>query len=1279
MSQIRAWLHEVEAADWGVNTYWITEKKVIQAFYPLTAEFFLAKTDRYTEKQLLSHPHIESTERVSKYLSIHDQKPSSVLRIRVNPRRIRATYEDLRKYWGEYLHNADLSLWQQFCFQTKLFPYAYAEIDISNRKLRNWRLLESYTQMDYQPVPFRSLWFQPFFEDSHLSRGRITKILMRRSVIDQEEEPIIFEEQTEAEIIRNSIRYIQQVDPDLLFTRGGDTFVPIIAERSVRIGEGHLRVGRGFRPLKSYVRQQNAGGRGHSYMSYGRVFYSQHGAYFDGGRHHYDVGNSFMWKDGNIAGIHELVRLGCSDPQRIARGTIGTTLSAVQMRTAYYRDILIPARKADPESFRPAWTMETDVGGLVFSPRVGFHANVAELDFLSMYPNIMVHRNVSPETVNCACCVNNKRQLVPLTNYHVCTKRPGIIGLSLKNILNRRQYYKAKRNVHPDYDRRQKVLKWLLVTCFPPNTVLPVFTKDKLKLVEIGSFIDHILEKNGSTDEMTVIGVDKTFHATFNPIKRAFRLESPLELYRIRLETGRELVVTGDHICYVLSDGNLQEKEANEISNGDFLPVMLKMPEITSQTSVNALERLLDIALDEDLDIWRVWGSELTEYIQAKKSEIKHYMENHHSQGAIRTWLRGGFIPLRYFPLLEVPRERWKTLKIGCGRRGGGELGFLPADFKIDGDLGFFLGYFIGDGSARPTFLRLSVNSADTDLIVWFEKFIAQRFGLDLHKRKEPHTQMFTLQINSSTLVRILTDIFRVARTRALGKLKVPPLILNGPEEAVFGFFGGLIASDGDVHPDRNVIRISSCDYTFIQELAYLATRIGLYTTLQRDTPQKGSLMYNLCFTGKETLALLLNSGYIKRIDEIKIESKNHKIRSRAWMKDFPVEESGLLALAKKARTVRKHSISGKVRTSREIVRTQLQQIKEREKLSSTDLKQLKLLEKMVNGDLGFARVVSVTRHPSDHNFVYCFEVTDEYPGFVAGAGGIFSHNCFGYTGYRNARFGRIESHEAISAYSRHGLTLTQQIASRHGLEVVAGIVDSVWMKDPEEEPLSPDKVGELRQEIADTVKLPVDHACDYHWIIFLPRRHERKVGVLNRYYGLKTDGTFRIRGIEIRQSSSPPLIKKLQMNMLNILAKARSREQFQVANQRAERFMKRCSKELEAGKVPLEELLITIRPSRSPDEYINNSRQAIAAKQLASLGLDVEPGMKISYLILDAHAKKCEKRVKAEQLLTGDEHYDVDEYQKLMIRAYENLIPPEFNKENPTLESYWPHVVQNI
>ena len=37
-------------------------------------------------------------------------------------------------------------------------------------------------------------------------------------------------------------------------------------------------------------------------------------------------------------------------------------------------------------------------GGLVLSPKPGFHENIAVLDFKSMYPNIMITYNLSPDT-----------------------------------------------------------------------------------------------------------------------------------------------------------------------------------------------------------------------------------------------------------------------------------------------------------------------------------------------------------------------------------------------------------------------------------------------------------------------------------------------------------------------------------------------------------------------------------------------------------------------------------------------------------------------------------------------------------------------------------------------------------------------------------------------------------------------------------------------------------------------------------------------------------------
>ncbi|HOK28679.1 MAG TPA: DNA polymerase domain-containing protein, partial [Methanomassiliicoccaceae archaeon] len=54
---------------------------------------------------------------------------------------------------------------------------------------------------------------------------------------------------------------------------------------------------------------------------------------------------------------------------------------------------------------------------------------------------------------------------------------------------------------------------------------------------------------------------------------------------------------------------------------------------------------------------------------------------------------------------------------------------------------------------------------------------------------------------------------------------------------------------------------------------------------------------------------------------------------------------------------------------------------------------------------------------------------------------------CFGYTGYRNARFGRIECHESITAHGREMLMRSAEVAERRGFRVLHGIVDSLWLE----------------------------------------------------------------------------------------------------------------------------------------------------------------------------------------------------------------------------------------
>jgi DNA polymerase elongation subunit (family B) len=118
--------------------------------------------------------------------------------------------------------------------------------------------------------------------------------------------------------------------------------------------------------------------------------------------------------------------------------------------------------------------------------------------------------------------------------------------------------------------------------------------------------------------------------------------------------------------------------------------------------------------------------------------------------------------------------------------------------------------------------------------------------------------------------------------------------------------------------------------------------------------------------------------------------------------------------------------------------------------------------------------------------------VDEPLHGFAL-ANGVLTHNCFGYTGYKNARFGRIECHESINAYGRELMLQASEIAEAHGFEILHGIVDSLWLKghgDPEK----------FCEHVSGHTGIPLEPEGTYKWLVFLPDR-SHGVGVLNRYF----------------------------------------------------------------------------------------------------------------------------------------------------------------------------------
>lgn len=260
---------------------------------------------------------------------------------------------------------------------------------------------------------------------------------------------------------------------------------------------------------------------------------------------------------------------------------------------------------------------------------------------------------------------------------------------------------------------------------------------------------------------------------------------------------------------------------------------------------------------------------------------------------------------------------------------------------------------------------------------------------------------------------------------------------------------------------------------------------------------------------------------------------------------------------------------------------------------------------------------------------------------------------CFGYLGYRNARFGKVDAHIAVCAFARDALLKTARLAERHGFEVVHGIVDSLWIK---KRGVTPNEVADFCREASSLVGVPLGVEGKYRWIVFLPSKILPDVPVLNRYYGVFEDGKIKIRGLEARRSDTPPFIKYAQLEMIKILSTAKDHREFLGKIPEALALLRRETERLTSGNVDPQDLLISKRISKHPDEYAHDVLHAIAARQIMAAGLDVYPGQTVRYIIVDADNRQPSNRVRAAQLLGSKQRFDTQKYLSMLLEAGETL-----------------------
>ena len=414
---------------------------------------------------LAGQPLVNRGKFVEKFARAGDRSKSKVLELEVGSEREATELARKIRSHGNYskfrLYDVDIPFAQVYLYTKDLFPLALVEAEETEKGIQ-WAIKDSRENIDYPLPTLREI----RLEAKTKGTQKIPNIKdeLGSVIIHYDNEKFRIDSGSEVDKLLRIVEVFHEIDPDIILTEDGDSFIfPYLARRA----EHHnildrLVLGREETPLRVYELQ------GHSYFSYGKILFRQTAARLLG-RLHVDYSNTFVGADCGLEGLFEVARTCIIPIQRASRTTIGTSMTSLQFYHAVKQDVLIPWDKNDSEEWKNGnELLLADRGGFIYEPHFGIHDGIGELDFSSLYPAIMTKRNLSGETVRCACCPNSTNK-VPELGWNICERWYGIVPRSLDILLRKRAHYKKLRKEAPDpptrlrYDQRQAALKWILV------------------------------------------------------------------------------------------------------------------------------------------------------------------------------------------------------------------------------------------------------------------------------------------------------------------------------------------------------------------------------------------------------------------------------------------------------------------------------------------------------------------------------------------------------------------------------------------------------------------------------------------------------------------------------------------------------------------------------------------------------------------------------------------------------------------------------------------------
>jgi len=191
---------------------------------------------------------------------------------------------------------------------------------------------------------------------------------------------------------------------------------------------------------------------------------------------------------------------------------------------------------------------------------------------------------------------------------------------------------------------------------------------------------------------------------------------------------------------------------------------------------------------------------------------------------------------------------------------------------------------------------------------------------------------------------------------------------------------------------------------------------------------------------------------------------------------------------------------------------------------------------------------------------------------------------------------------EATTATGRHIIMDTIDKCKESGIDVLYGDTDSLFVKKPTSKQVE-DIITKAKMD--HNVELEIEK--EYRYVVLSGRK--------KNYLGVTKNGKVDVKGLTGKKSHTPPFIKTLFYELLDILSEIKTAEEFKRAKNKISDKITECARKVQAKEIPWQDLAFNVMISKAPRDYTKTVPQHIrAAKQLESIR-EIKKGDIISYV----------------------------------------------------------------